>query len=114
MPKFLEFDLLSGKIICEISSDSLPPANHSTGILQIDDNLNIDTSSYAVRDGQLVKLFETNAEKAEREKLRKELHEQTRKRLNSLIHQCVIAILDDNDHALQELRNEFKSLKAYL
>ena len=109
MPKFLEYNLNNGHIISEIISE-VPPAAADG----FDDNLNIDTSSYAVRDAQLVKLFETNSERAERERLRKEYHEQVRKRLHSLIHQCMIAFLDDNSQEINNLRFEFKKLKAYL
>ena len=114
MPKFLEYNINSGHIISEIISDSPPPAADGFALLQVDDNLNIDTSCYAVRDGQLVKLFETNAEIAERERLKKEYHEQIRERLHSLIHECMIAFLDDNSDEINNLRFEFKKLKAYL
>ena len=114
MHKFLEYNINSGHIISEITSDSPPPPADGFALLQVDDNLNIDSSCYAVRDGQLVKLFETNAEIAERERLRKEYHEQVRKRLHSLIHECMIAFLDDNNDEINNLRNEFKQLKAYL
>ena len=114
MPKFLEYNILSGRIISEISADFPPAPAEGCAFLQIDDDLNLDTSSYAVRDGTLVKLFETNAERAERERLKKEYHEQVRSRLHSMIHECVIAILDDNDNELQNLRKEFKQLKVYM
>ena len=114
MPKFLEYNLNNGHIISEIISEVPPTPADGFALLQVDDNLNIDTSSYAVRDAQLVKLFETNSERAERERLRKEYHEQVRKRLHSLIHQCMIAFLDDNSQEINNLRFEFKKLKAYL
>ena len=114
MPKFFEYNINSGHIISEIIAQSPPAPADGFALLQVDDNLNIDTSCYAVRDGQLVKLFETNAEIAERERLRKEYHEQVRERLHSLIHQCMIAFLDDNSDEINNLRLEFKQLKAYL
>ena len=114
MHKYLEYDINSGQIVCILSADNPPQPANGFALLNIDDNCNIDTSSYAVRNGQLVKLFETNAERAEREKLRKEYSEQTRARLKSMIYECVVAILDDNIDALNELKNEYKQLKVYL
>ena len=114
MSKFLEYNLNNGHIISEIIAQSPPTPADGFALLQVDDNLNIDTSCYAIREGQLVKLFETNAEIAEREKLRREHHEKVRERLHSMIHECIIAILDDNELELSNLRNEFKQLKVYL
>lgn len=114
MSKFFEYDIHNGHIISEIISPNPPLPADGFALLQVDDNLNIDTSCYAVRDGQLVKLFETNAEIAERQRLKREYHEQVRKRLHSMCHECIIAILDDNDDELRNLRNEFKQLKVYL
>ena len=114
MNKFLEYDINSGQIVCILSADNPPMPANGFALLQIDDNCNIDTSSYAVRNGQLVKLFETNAERAEREKLRKEYYEQTRLRLKSLIFEFVVALLDDNLNAINELKQEYKKLKVYL
>lgn len=114
MSKFLEYNLHNGLIISEISAVSPPLPAEGFALLQVDDNLNIDTSSYAVREGQLVKLFETNAEIAERERLRRVHYEKVRERLHSMIHECVIAILDDNNQEINNLRNEFKQLKRYL
>ena len=114
MPKFLEYNITSGHIISEITSDSPPLAADGFALLQVDDNLNIDPSCYAVREGQLVKLFETNSERAERERLRKQFHEQTRVRLKSLIFEFVIAMLDDNIMAANELKQEYKRLKVYM
>ena len=114
MNKYLEYDINSGQIVCILSADNPPPPANGFALLQIDDELNFDTSSYAVKDGQLVKLFETNAERAERERLRKEFSEQTRLRLKSMIYEFVIALLDDNINAINELKAEYKKLKVYL
>lgn len=114
MNKYLEYDINTGKIVCILSADNPPLPANGFALLLIDDDINIDTSSFAVRNGQLVKLFETNAERAERERLRKEYSEQKRLRLKSMIYECVVAILDDNLDALNELKNEYKQLKVYL
>ena len=74
----------------------------------------IDTSAYAVRDGQLVKLFETMEERLERERLRKERKEQTRQRIKAMCWECVASILDNNDDAVKDLQAEYSRLKAYI
>lgn len=114
MSKFLEYDINSGQIVCILTADNPPQPANGFALLQVDNELNIDTSSYAVRDGNLVKLFETNAERAERERLRKEYSEQTRLRLKSIVYEFVIALLDDNINAINTLKKEFKKLKVYL
>ena len=114
MHKYLEYDIQSGQIISELICENKPLPSNGFAMLEIDVHLNIDTSSYAVREGQLVKLFETNAERAERERLQKEYHEQIRSRLRTMVHEFIIAMLDDNDDEIQNLKNEFKQLKVYL
>ena len=95
MRKFLEYDINSGQVISVITCENPPEPSNGLGLFEIDLNMNIDTSVYAVRDNQLVKLYETNAERAQREKLRKEYAEGVRKRLKSMIYEFVVALLDD-------------------
>lgn len=114
MHKFLEYDINSGKIVCVLSCDNPPLPANGFALLQVDDNLDIDTSSYAVRNGNLVKLFETNSERAEREKFKQEHREQIRSRLKSMCREFLIAMLDDNLNEINNLKAEFKQLKVFL
>ena len=114
MSKYLEYEITSGKIISEINSDELPESSEGYGMLEIADDLKLDTTGYAVRNGALVKDFETNEERLERERLRREQADQMRQRLKAMIYECVIAILENDDDAIEELRAEYRQLKVYL
>ena len=109
MARYLEYDTNSGRIISEIISSIPPTIAGGYGLYQ-----EVDTAAYAVRDGKLVKLYETAEERIERERLRKIKKEQTRERIKSMAWECAMAILDDNDEAIKHLQKEFKELKAYI
>ena len=114
MPRYLEYDKSTGRIISEIISATKPEISGNYDVLEIADGVEIDTALYAVRDGQLVKLYETNEERLERERVKKEHGEQIRKRVKSMMYEAIMAILDDNEKALNDLKLEYKSLKQYL
>ena len=112
MAKYLEYDKSSGRIISEIISDEQPETFEGYGLLEIDENQEIDTTIYGVRQGNLVKIHETTTERLERERLRKERQEQTRLRVKAMTYEICLALLDDNDSAVKELQAEFRKLKA--
>ena len=114
MSKYLEYEISSGKIVSEIISDTEPETLEGYGVLEVDENLKIDTTGYAVRDGTLVKDFETNEERQERERLRRENQEKIRQRLKAMFYELSIAILENDDDAIEELRAEYRQLKVYL
>ena len=114
MSKYLEYEISSGKIISEIISDGPPESSEGYGMLEIDENLKLDTTGYAVRNGALVKDFETNEERLERERLRRENQEKLRQRLKAMFYELSIAILENDDDAIEELRTEYRQLKVYL
>ena len=86
MARYLEYETLIGHIISEFSSNSQPDPSDGISYLPIDDNLVIDTASFAVKNGTLVKLYETNTDKI-------------RNRVKSMCHELDFAILDNNDNA---------------
>ena len=114
MARYLEYETLTGHIISEFSSNSQPDPSDGISYLPIDDNLVIDTASFAVKNGTLVKLYETNEERIERERVKQEQTDKIRNRINSMCHELDFAILDNNDNAVKELQKEFKELKALL
>ena len=111
MARYLEYDNNTGRIVCEIVSAIKPEAS---GNFELADGQEIDTSLYAVRDNKLVKLYETNEERLERERLRKENVERVRQRVKTMMYEVIMAILDDNEDALNSLKTEYKELKVYL
>ena len=114
MARYLEYDKTTGRIISEIVSATKPEISGDYGLLEIADGVGFDTALYAVRDGQLVKMYETNEERLERERVKKEHGEQIRQRVKSMMYEAIMAILDDNEEALNDLKREYKSLKQYL
>ena len=114
MARYLEYDTNTGRIISEIISSGKPKLSGNYALLEIQDGQEINTSLYAVRDGQLVKLYETNEERLEREKVRREYGAKIRERVKSMVYETIIAVLDDNGKALEDLKAEYKSLKAFL
>ena len=114
MARYLEYDNNTGRIISEIVSSTPPKVSGAYSILEIADGQEIDTSLYAVRDNKLVKLYETNEERLERERLRKENIERVRQRVKTMMYEVIMAILDDNEDALKSLKTEYKELKVYL
>ena len=114
MARYLEYDKTTGRIISEIISASKPEVSGNYDVLEVADSLKINTALYCVRDGQLVKMYETNEERLERERVKKEYGEQIRRRVKAMMYEVIIAILDDNENALNDLKAEYKSLKGYL
>ena len=114
MSKYLEYEKISGKIISEINSDEAPEPAEGYGLLEVDENFKLDTTGYLVRGGSLVKNFETNEERQERERLRKEFATQMHKRLKAMVYETVIAILENDEEAIDELRAEYRQMKVYL
>ena len=112
--KYLEYEIASGRILSEITCDSEPSTSSGIGLFQIGENEEIDPSMYAVRNGSLVKVGETNQEKLERERIRREHGEQCRMRLRSMIQEAVIAILADDAEELKSLQREYRRMKEYL
>ena len=114
MPRYLEYDKTTGHIISEIISTTKPELSGNYNVLEIADGAEINTALFVVRDGQLVKLYETNEERLERERVKKEHGEQIRKRVKAMMYEVILAILEDNENALNDLKAEYKNLKRYI
>ena len=114
MAKYLEYDKDTGRIISEIVSSSKPDVSGNYDVLEVDSGLELNMALYAVKDGNLVKMYETNEERFERERVIREQREQVRQRVKAMWNEVLTAILDDNEKALKDLKAEYKSLKGYL
>ena len=114
MARYLEYEINSGRIISEIISAAEPTPAEGYGLLEIPDGAELDTTIYAVRNGVLVKQYETNEERIERERLRLEEKARVRERIKSMVYEVIIALLENDDAALEELREEYRTLKAYM
>ena len=114
MARYLEYETLTGHIISEFISPITPDSTEEISYLAIDDDLVIDTANFAVKDGKLVKLFETNDERIERERIKQEHTEKIRNRIKSMCYELNLAFLDNNNEAVKALQKEFQELKVYL
>ena len=112
--KFLEYDRTSGKIICELISESKPEATGNLDFLEIPEDEDIDTSLYAVKEGLIVKLYETNEERLERERIRKERAEAYRSRMKSLPIEFVFALMHDDEITANKCKKELHEIERYL
>ncbi len=114
MARYLEYDKTNGRIISEIFSPQEPTPSAGIGLLEIDTDAELDTNLYAVKNGVLVKQYETNEERIERIRLRQEQRESVRKRIRSMVNEVIITILENDTKALEKLREEYRTLKAYM
>ena len=114
MARYLEYEKASGRILSEILSTQEPEVKEGIGLLEIDIGAEIDTNLYIIRNGVLVKQYETNEERIERARLKQEYQEKVRKRIQSMVFEVFIAILEADDEAIDELRKEYKGMKAYM
>lgn len=114
MSRYLEYEIASGRILSEVTSETDPEAVEGIGFLEVSGDTDINTSLYVVKCGQLVSLSEEAERRAERERLKHEKADQIRQRLRSMVYEVNIAILEEDDAALSELRREYRELKVYL
>ena len=112
--KYLEYEINSGRIISEIISVAEPTPAEGYGLFAIPDDAEIDTTLYAVRNGVLVKQYETNEERIERERLKREKKQKARQRLESMVYEVIITLLENDVATMEELREEYRTLKAYM
>lgn len=112
--KFIEYETSTGRILSVITSSVEPEASFGVSLLQIDDDAEIDTTQYAVRNGALVKTSETNQERLERERIKREYGEQCRRRYRSLQGEFVGAQLARDENKINACYREYDKMKAYL
>lgn len=114
MARYLEYEIESGRILSELTCEELPEVSEGIGLLEVSGDVELDPSSYGVRGVPLVRLYETAEERAEREWLRKEHTEEVRERVKGMMYEVMLAILEENDRALSDLRKEYRELKVYM
>ena len=114
MARYIEYDILSGHIISEIKADSPPEIPEGIGLIEIENDIEIEIGRYVVKNGKLQKIYETNAEKDEQERIKKEYAESVRARIRSMISELCIALLANDEEEIGRLRREYQTLRAYL
>lgn len=114
MHRYIEYETDTGRIISEIYSPAVPEATGNIAYLEITTEQSVDLTGYIVKNGTLVKGYETNEERLERERAKREQGEKARLRIKNILPEYLFALLDENEEAAAELRAEFKKLKVYL
>ncbi len=118
MRYFLEYNIETTRVLSllRVNSDVTPNVADGCGLYEVteDEANNIDTGLIGVQDGKIIKLYETDAERRERERLRNQKREQSRLRAKSMREELTMAILEGDSSKIQELRKEYRALKAYL
>ena len=112
--KFIEYDIATGRILSQIKCSEEPEVSEGIGLLRVEEQEEIDSTMYEVRRGVLVKTAETDQEILERERLKREHQEKSRRRLRSMVSEYVIAMIAEDDAEMKNLRMEFKKMKAYI
>lgn len=114
MTKYIEYDTASGHIISEIKADNPPAVSDGVSLLELDNGAEIDIGRYTVKDGKLLKIYQTNDEKDEQERIKREYAEKVKARVKNMVNELGIAILENDNDAIERLRQEYKNLRAYL
>ncbi len=114
MQRYVEYEVETGRIISEIYSPTEPESSDNVAYLEITTEQTVDLTGYIVKNGTLVKGYETNEERLERERAKREQGEKARLRIKNILPEYLFALLDENEEAAAELRTEFKKLKVYL
>lgn len=114
MKRFLEYETASGRIVCEVRAATAPAVENGHAVIEIDEALLIDMNNSAVRDGVIVRLYETAEERRERERLRREHRERARRRVRGLLFEFMVAQIEEDAAKMGALREEYAHLKNYL
>lgn len=114
MGRYIEYETDTGRIISELISETLPISQDNLSYLEIPEEQLLDLTGYIVKNGSLVKDYETNEERLERERVKREQAEKVRLRIRGMTYELCFAILDDNEETINDLKAEFKRLKVYL
>lgn len=114
MSRYIEYEVNTGRIVSEINTSISPRSSGNIAYLEITTEQAVDLTGYIVKNGTLVKGYETNEERIERERIKREQGEKARLRIKSILQEYLFALLDENEEAAAELRTEFKKLKVYL
>ena len=114
MKRFLEYETVTGRIVCELRAAEAPAVEAGRALLEIGEDLLVDLNNSAVRDGVVVRLYETAEERRERERLRREQRERARMRVRGLVFEFMMALIEQDERRMGLLREEYAHLKNHL
>jgi hypothetical protein len=115
--RYLEYEKLSGRIVGELSLPGPLPEVYQkpeslTAYLEAAPDLVIDFREYLVRDGELVRAYDTTEERREKERAAEMRRQEGLARLKGLAFDYVFALLDEDEARQEELRQEYSDIKG--
>ena len=110
----MEFEKDSGRIVCEVKSGGTPSVMEGHEVIPAPEGWDGDILGWVVKDGTLTRVRSTELERLEAERNRRAQQERAQWRLQALINEFNVAMLDEDEDRVAELRAEFRRLKALL
>ncbi|MBR0097754.1 MAG: hypothetical protein IJP88_11260 [Synergistaceae bacterium] len=114
MRYYLEYNVETTRVssIISVQDDVLPTVQDGYELLEVSENeaLNLNTSLIGVLDGKIINLYETPAEKRERERIQREKRVEAELRLREIRSEFVTAGLEDDSEKLARLKSEYRAL----
>ena len=114
MRRFLEYETTSGHIVCEVYAEAEPSVADGHAVLEVSENLTLDTNNSAVRDGVVVRLYETPEERRERERLKREYKEKAQARVRHLLYDFLTALIEQDEMKMEVLREEYRVMRRWM
>lgn len=112
--RYLEYEESTGHILCEIESGTEPAVGNGHAVIPAPEEWDGDILGWTVKDGALTCIRSTELERLEAERNRRAQQERAQWRLQALINEFNVAMLDEDEDRVAELRAEFRRLKALL
>ena len=115
MKRYAEYDRETGKIISILnaSQEITTLKNDPTGLIEVPVGFQCDTSAYVVRDGEIVRAYETGDERRERERAEKEQKQIGVSVMNTLAREYFLAFMFGDNKAMERIRQEAEPLRKY-
>jgi hypothetical protein len=114
--RYVEYDKNTGKILSVLNATAeraLSYVNETTGVLEVPEGFICDVSVFVVKNGEIVRSYETTEERRERERVEEERKQMGIRELAALGRQLVLAMLFNDNAEVQRVRQEAQPLKKY-
>ncbi|MBR1602925.1 MAG: hypothetical protein IJ667_05745 [Synergistaceae bacterium] len=114
MKYYLEYNIATMRVasIISIEDDTKLAVQDGYGLLEISESeaLNLDTSLIGVLDDKVINLYETPAERRERERLQNEKRVEALQRMGNIRDEFITAQLEGDTERLEQLKSEYRAL----
>ena len=111
--RFVEYDKATGKIMSVLNAPSVFEDN-LVGFVEVPEHFQCDPSSYVVKNGQVVRAWETGDERREREHAEQERKQEGLIAVGALAKEFLLAMLFGDEKEMARLKKEAEPYKVYL